>query len=270
MEKRIKATVVIATYNRPDQAAHLAHQIQLLNKDVEVIIVDQTNYPDRKVDHLTNGVKFCYLEIPNLAAARNIGLHSAHGEVVIFFDDDIEITAETIPAHLAAYTNSSVVAIAGRVINDHESMPANTDVSTGKTDFLKRSFLQQFWSTKLQQVDFPYGCNMSFRKETLMKIGCFDEYFNRVFDEIDIGLRIEKLGIIQFVPQALAYHHKAKTGGIREDEAADQGIIFRNYGHIIRKHVPIPFSLLTLALRSRSAFRYGIKSVKALYAGFLG
>ncbi len=264
-------SIVIITYNRPYAAVNLAVSIRKIHSDVDIIIVDQleTANIDPNFIH-QNNIRFINLPYAHLTKARNAGLEMAIGEVVLFLDDDVEVTKDTIQSHLNIFENEKVVGIAGRVINDGEMISENTNEVTGQTDFLKRKFIQQFWSTKKQEVSFAYGCNMSYLTKVLKQIGGFDEHFSRIFDEIDVGLRITKYGKMIFEPEALVYHHKAVSGGIREDEKKKKDeLIFENYGYIVKKHVPFPFSLITLALRTITAMRSGIASVHALYKGYL-
>jgi len=266
-----KLSVIIATYNRPKAAYNLAVKIRQVQNDVQIIIVDQMNTAQCEQTKLaTNDIEYINLYNPHLTQARNAGLSKAIGDIVLYLDDDVEITKDTLNGHLKAYTDPKVVGVAGRVINDDETVPQISNVETGKTNLLKTFFLQQFWSTKEQRVDFPYGCNMSYRTFTLRKIGGFDSFFSRIFDEIDMGLRMNKEGNMLFVPSTLVYHHKAKSGGIRHDEEQKkQELIFKNYGYIIRKHVQFPFSLITLILRTITALKHGLRPAVGLYRGFL-
>ncbi|MDO8611143.1 MAG: glycosyltransferase family 39 protein, partial [bacterium] len=174
----------------------------------------------------------------------------------------------TIINHLKSYENPEVIGVAGRVINDNESIPKNTDVETGKTNMFGLKFLYQFWSTKKQNVDFVYGCNMSFRKSILIKVKGFDIRFPKIFEEVDLSYRIKKLGHIIFEPDALVFHHKAKTGGIRPEENQNkQKLIFSNYGHYLAKNISFPLSLISFIIRIRSALNISIQtSISFVYS----
>ena len=235
----MKASIIIPTFDRPGLAEKLKLQIEKFHgKEYEIIIIKPTG---------------------NTSITKNQGIQKSRGEVVIFFDDDVELTKQTIPAHLAAYQNPETVGVAGRVINDGEKIPNATKVETGRTNLLGTKFDYKFWSTKKQEVDFVYGCNMSFRKNALLEVKGFDESFPKIFEEIDITKRIKKLGKIHFEPQALVYHHKASSGGIRAEEKKEkQKLIFENYGRYLAKNIFFPLSIISLFLRLRTAL--GISS----------
>lgn len=263
-------SVVIPTFNRPTLALTAAKTIRKFHPHVQITIVDQqsgANIRDEEIKKLN--ITFVNLQVENTSVAKNRGIKESTGDIIFFFDDDIEITKDTIPAQMKEYSDPKVVATCGRVLNDHEQVPENTHVRTGVTNWLGTRFVQQFWSTKKQNIDFPYGCNMSYRASVLEKVQGFDERFPKIFEEIDLGKRVRKYGNISFVPEALAYHHKAKSGGTRTDMKNKMRMIYRNYGLYIAKHVLFPVSLLTLALRTRTVLHEAPFAVKDLYKGYV-
>jgi GT2 family glycosyltransferase len=266
----INASIVIPTYKRLNLALNLARSIHKFYPDIEIIIVDQeNNNPPKKIE--VSGVKYFNLKKANTSAAKNLGWQKNRGEVVIFFDDDVEITKETIEQHIRAYQDKNVVATAGRVIYDGEKVPRNTNIDTGRTNLLGTKFSYLFWSTKKQNVDFPYGCNMSFRKSILEKVKGFDEKFPKIFEEVDLGYRVKKYGQIKFVPDALVYHHKAKTGGIRPEEKLNkEKLIFENYGRYLAKNICFPLSFFSLLIRTVTALKIDRKIGGNLWKGYFG
>lgn len=263
------SSVVIPTFKRTGLALQAAKYIRKFHPKIEIIIVDQQNSaPISEKDQ--NDLKITYLNLKeaNTSAAKNAGIKKSTGEIIFFFDDDVEITKDTIPAQLHAYQNEEVIGTAGRVINDNESIPDNTDVETGKTNNLATKFSFQFWSTKEQTVDFPYGCNMSFKRKILNKINGFDEQFSQAFEEIDLALRARVYGDIQFVPNSLAFHHKAPSGGTRQDKLNSIRMKYFFYGVYIAKQVPVHLVLISMILRSKSAFSEHFSAIFSFWRGF--
>src|SRR3989344_1738221 len=244
-----EVTIIIPTFQRPGLANKLRNQIKSFHGNLfEIIIVESTG---------------------NTSTAKNEGLKKARGKIVIFFDDDVEITKETIPNHIEAYFDSKIVGVTGRVINDGENVPDDSEVDTGRTNILGTMFSYKFWSTKKQEVDFVYGCNMSFRKSALLKINGFDENFPKIFEEVDLSKRIKMHGKIIFEPKALVYHHKASSGGIRPEEKKEkQKLIFENYGKYLAKNVLFPLSIISLLLRLRSSLKLSPEIALDLLKGY--
>jgi len=249
----MKVSVVIPTYNRPGLAIGLARQIRKYDRNAQIIIVDQSKHDEEQNEISSLNIDYLKNAKVNTSIAKNVGLAQATGEIVIFFDDDVEITSETIKAHLAEYADSEVLGVAGRVLNDGEAVPKKTDVEAGKTNKFLTAFTNNFWSTGKQAVQFPYGCNMSFRRSVLEKLGGFDKMIPPPgWEETDLGLRVTKLGKIIFSPEALVYHHKTSSGGTRMDKDLWFKNYYWTYGRLLAKHVSFPeniYSLLHLSVR---------------------
>lgn len=266
----MKVSIVIPTYNRLGLALSLARQIRKCEPSSEIIVVDQSDTKENSSE--IKGLNIKYLENTkvNTSIAKNIGLKHAIGEVVIFFDDDVEITPKTIMSHLAEYSDTDVLGVAGRVINDGETIPKETDVETGKTSKYLTSFINNFWSSRKQSVQFPYGCNMSFRRSVLEKLGGFDELIPPPgWEETDLGLRVIKLGKIIFSPEAMVYHHKATFGGTRMPNDKWFHNYYWTYGRLIAKHVSFPndmYSIIHLLFR---IFKEYPKAIPSFFSGFL-
>ena len=235
-----KITIVIGTLNRPKVVLSLIHQLEKAAKKIplEVIVFNQ-------------GIKFTFinknnfilvhLEKPNTCKYLNLGWKMAKSPIVLYLDDDVTITEKTITSHIEAYDNPSIQAVAGRVINDDENI--SLDPQVGKILWFGAVFTKNFSYEKQAFVDFPYGCNMSFRKISLEKVGGFDERLAPPiysFNEIDIGYRINKIWPKSsiFKPGALVYHHRYKSGGTRNNFTQEE--IFHgnqfNYGYFLGKN----------------------------------
>ncbi|HBP51580.1 TPA: hypothetical protein DD455_04600 [Candidatus Shapirobacteria bacterium] len=243
----MQISIVIPTYNRPGLAMNLAKEIRRYEPKAEIIVVDQSTVKEDPKKIETLFVKYIDDNKVNTSTAKNVGLAKATGDIVFFFDDDIEITPQTINAHLNEYEDPEVMGIAGRVINDGEEVPRTTDVETGKTNRFLTAFISNFWGTKRQLVQFPYGCNMSFRRSILKKLGGFDEKITPPgFEEYDLGLSVTMKGKMIFSPEALVYHHRATTGGNRLKKTDWFKKYYWNYGRMIAKHVSLPGSIYSL------------------------
>lgn len=263
------SSVVIPTFKRIGLALQAAKTIRKFHPKIEIIIVDQQNSaPISQKEQKELNLTYINLDRANTSTAKNTGIKRAKGQVVFFFDDDIEITKNTIPSQLKAYENDEIIGTSGRVINDGEMIPEDTHVETGKTNNLATLFSFKFWSTKEQTVDFPYGCNMSFKKEVLDNINGFDEQFSKVFEEIDLAKRARKYGNIQFIPEGLAFHHKAPSGGTRQGKLSSIRTKYFFYGMYIAKNIPFPLVLISMLLRSKSALFENISALVSFWKGF--
>lgn len=272
MKKNNTLTVIIPTYNRYEKAVRLARKIRSFDGETEIIIVNQGT----KEELPTNGsFLVLYQKYPSLPKARNLGIKKARGKIIVFFDDDVEITKDTLPSHVKAYKDGLTIAVAGRVINRDEKLPQDLNIETGKTNKLASAFLYRFFSTRKQIVDFPYGCNMSFMKAALQEIGGFDENLKPPiysFNEIDVGVRINKKwpDSLIFKPGTLVYHDRYPFGGTRSYKEEDVSYSNNfNYGYFVAKNYAWTENAIFLLRRAPYQLTSEPKGIIPLIRGFL-
>jgi GT2 family glycosyltransferase len=167
----------------------------------------------------------------------------------------VTLTEKTITAHIDAYKDLTIKGVAGRVINDGETI--SNDSRVGKIFWFGAAFKKNFSSETKTYADFPYGCNMSFRKEVLKEMGGFDKKLSPpiyAFNEVDLGYRINKQwkNSILFTPEALVYHHQHKRGGTRNDFIVKE--VFQsnqfNYGYFLGKNFSLLENIICFIRRS--------------------
>jgi len=255
MDKRKKTTsskpqitIVIGTLNRPKAVLKLIDQLKKEEFYIEIIVVDQSeneNYLLLKEkfpsDH---NFKLSHFVTPNTCRYLNYGWKQAKADIVLYLDDDVTITKDTISSHVNAYADSLIMGVAGRVINDGELISKNSTV--GRVLWYGAVVTKNFTYEKRTKVEFPYGCNMSFRKVVLERVDGFDERLAPPmysFNELDMGIRVNKIwkNSIVFIPEALVYHHQYKSGGTRNDFSSAEAIKGNNfnYGFFVGKNYNI-------------------------------
>jgi GT2 family glycosyltransferase len=208
----------------------------------ELIVVDQTREHDTKtgqyLDSLINNGKIIYLfvDYPNLPNARNTGIKRASGDIILFLDDDVEITGDFIPAHTRGFAGPDTGCVTGKVTirnaDKHGNIVLGNGISLKKTIkrllfFLLRGrasytgplgILSNFDCGKTVPADTCIGCNMSFRKEVFDVCGMFDDGFtgNAVREDTDMSVRVRRKGYtIMYSPEAGLIHFMDNTGGTR-------------------------------------------------------
>lgn len=213
----------------------------------ELLVVDQTTYhKPATTDYLMNqkDPRFHYYRVapPSLPAARNFALGKAHGEVVIFIDDDIELRAGFIQYHYEAYKDESVGAVAGRV--SVPGVPKSTQlliIDSGGIDHGSFDYDYDGWS------QFVQGANMSFRTSALKEIGGFDTSYagNAHREESDVAIRFTKKGYkIAYRSKAVLVHFKAPAGGVaammqgQRKDVRDRSMMYQNESLFFLKHWP--------------------------------
>jgi GT2 family glycosyltransferase len=141
------------------------------------------------------------------ASALNRGLACATGDLFLVLDDDVVVDPELVVRHLEGYRSMPFDALQGRILPgvDSEGRPADP--------------------LHLQEYNIPlvdYGCdyrkirgltgtNMSFKREVLTKVGCFDPRLgpgaSGFSEDTEFSRRIRKAGFtIGYTPHAIVYH----------------------------------------------------------------
>jgi len=287
----MKISIVIPTYNRSQMLCKtLANIISFEHQYHELIVVDQTKEHDLQskhyLDKLISEKKIIYIfvDFPSAPNAKNIGIERTSGDIVIFFDDDVEINDNTIPAHISGLAQPDIGCVTGKVIIQNVNQDGNKVLSKRsslqkKIKFLLFLFLRKkasyvgrlgilanFTGNKTLPSDTCIGCNMSFRKEVFKKCGLFDVKFtgNAVREETDLSVRLRRCGYeIMYIPQASIIHYMNNTGGTRA--AANEAYwfaIFRNQCYFYLKNfkfsrINIMFIQIFDILRCR---RQGLKA----------
>ena len=217
-------TIGIATFNRCNFLKKTVNNIIEQNNEslVEIIIVDQT--PDILITNelktyfamLNNNIRYYLQDRPSVCLARNTIIQNAIGDIIIFFDDDVILYKDCIKSHQSVYVNNSIKSCIGPIYHRLQSYDYNLlnilhpEVGTAEVN------------EDLKQINYDYNgvsisCNQSFERETLIKIGGFDENFiGGYYEDADLGIRLKKQGFkIAFHPNAMIVHIKAPQGGLR-------------------------------------------------------
>jgi GT2 family glycosyltransferase/type II secretory pathway pseudopilin PulG len=207
--KEPRASVVVCTYNGSATLRECLESLQRLRyADYEVILID-----DGSTDGTPSIAKdfptIRYLRQPNrgLSAARNVGALAATGEIVAYTDDDC-VADEAWLAHLVrAMEDQQVRAIGG------PNLPPPDDGWVAKCVAVSPGGPSHVMLDDRRAEHVP-GCNMAFRRDTLLALGGFDPQFRAAGDDVDICWRLLDAGMaIGYASTAVVWHHRRRTVG---------------------------------------------------------
>jgi GT2 family glycosyltransferase len=252
-------SVIVPTLNRPQLLiSTLSDLVSQQYPSFEVLVIDQSDTINKDVVAFCaahDNVCFIHIDHKSLPHARNIGIQRAQGQIVLFCDDDVQLpTRHFIAAHARNYTDPLVGGVAGRKLNMQEGdqNPLADIREIGRIRPWDMRIVTNFHGMTRCQVDHVNGCNMSFRKDALQKVGGFDTNFvgNAYFEDTDVSLQIRKLGYtLVFEPEALLIHLQAGTGGCSvQSEREFRYWYFHNLIYLFLKHFPRAY-LPTFLLR---------------------
>jgi Glycosyl transferase family 2 len=190
-------SVVIATKDRPDLLRRCLRAVldQQSDADFEVIVINDAGCPVDAIVDTDERISLIQGAGRGPAAARNLGIARAAGEVVVFTDDD------TIPQpgwlQTAIRTLNRVpdaVGVAGRVTSPPFDILYEVGIdSDGLGNFLT--------------------CNVAYRRAALERIGGFDAGFPYPHaEDRDLGYRMQTIGEVRYEPHMVVMHPPRPIG----------------------------------------------------------
>lgn len=236
----MKLSIITTTKSDTKNIVRLAQSLYpIYNKLYEFIIVDAgtpnlTDIADYSFGFpkIINGIGTTRGE------GKNIGIKKAGGDVIIFLNDDVEITDEWLTEVKKSLRHSDIVA--GYSLDPNRKMLARVPIYINGQDAT--------WPT----------CNIIYKKEVFDKVGYFDEKMITA-EDVEFNCRCIKQGyVIHYNPKMFVYHYQRETikGFIKQ-------AFWNGYG---RKQ----FNRLHPDLKYEHQHGIGFKSVVRLGFGFLG
>ncbi len=251
----LKQSVIICTRNRiHDVISCLRSLSKQTRPPEELIIVDSSDTPLQQnvefVDifnelfSLSGTVQYLHTR-PGLTYQRNRGIAQAHGDIIYFFDDDVELkdnylevmhnTFTTYPEYAGGMgTISNITPLSWRYRLFRTVFLLQRTYSTGL--FTASGMPTHPYGTKqFKKVEVLGGCCMAFRKEVL-SLEKFDETFKgyAFMEDSDIARRISVSRPLFFNPAAQLAHLESP---IARDRTYDSSQMFaKNYSYLFFKH----------------------------------
>ena len=227
----LKISVVIPTYNRRDVLSRtlptIFHQDIPADKYEVVVVVDgSTDGTAAMLRGLETRCTLRVIEQANRgqAAARNAGLQAARGEIVLFLDDDILCSPSLLRDHLASRDGVEALCVYGPVVpaaeNDLPSSRAR--LKRSRSDEVRRHAPQT--DPPLPDGEDAWATpNLSAPRSLLLAAGGYDERYGRSREDLDLVLRLRKMGAqFRFQSSAVGSHLCVKSAREMVTEAASR------------------------------------------------
>lgn len=218
-------SIIIPTYKRRDDLLRCMASLEnqsIEHNAFEILIVDNAADPELESDlqklRGQSSLNLRYIPEPTLGNhhARHTGARSAHGDLLIFMDDDTTPDPELLQAYRRRFEANLDLAAAGGPI-----LPVwQEDPPTWLTDLIHRSgdhfpplALMDRGDKALEDPNgFFFSANMAIRLKALVKGGGFrPEAFGAKWlgnGESGLNRRLRELGLqVGYVPEAVMHHH---------------------------------------------------------------
>jgi glycosyltransferase involved in cell wall biosynthesis len=210
-------SVVVPTFNRADSLIHTLRSLvaqTLSASDFEVIVVDDGSSDDTQQKVVAFGNENASLNLRYVRhssnkrrpAACNTGIREAHGELVVFADDDIRPVPGWLEAHVCRHVSENRdLSVTGPISYPLE-WAAKSNWVRFANDNYRLSASRWLKSGTLSPSRFAGG-NTSSRRETFLRVGLFDEDIGRT-EDVAMGCRMFEAGVpLVFEEKAIVYHY---------------------------------------------------------------
>lgn len=211
MKQKLFFSIIIPTYNRPEQLAQCLEAIACLDypkENFEVIVVDDGSKTSlkRAIEPSTQQINLTLIKQDNAgpATARNTGATQARGQYLAFTDDDCIPTPDWLSNLAAGFATAPETMIGGRTINQLENNPYST-ASQLLIDCLY-SYHQS--SPQRAKSNFFTANNLALPSQIFHSIGGFDTDFSQAAGEDrEFGDRWLHHGYeMIYAPEVIVYH----------------------------------------------------------------
>lgn len=255
------ATIVIPTFKRSDALRETLTALAAVDyprNRWEAIVVDDGSGDDTEkvvADWITStGLSGGFIAQKNSgpAVARNRGASEAHGEVLIFIDNDILVDRDFIRAHVDALAANPGCWIVGRVVHP----PELRRTPFGRYRDAAWEAFHRTHSTEIPaETSGMSAANVSMPSADFHKLGGFDEDFTIAScEDCDLGIRARKMGIrVLYEPRIVVLHNDWAVSLDRFCErqklySISDALLWRKYGadspkaDLVRQNSPINWS----------------------------
>lgn len=214
MKETIIITVIIPTHNCKNNLKNVLASLcdQSYPKDkYEIIIVDDGStdgtqqWVELQRQSCTCSLKYLFQQNRGPAAARNLGIRNALGDIIAFIDSDCTASHTWIQEIVKGYDSDRVAGIGGTI----KALPKASEISQ------YCAYIKMNEQPLIDETGIVYLItgNASFRKDCLNLVKGFDERYDFPGGEDpDLCYRLKKKGyIFKYNRNAVVYNHHKET-----------------------------------------------------------
>lgn len=212
MPARLRFSIIIPVYNRPDEVRELLDSLtKQTYRDFEIIIVEDGSQQkcEDELKPFYDRLNLRYFDKPNEGPGptRNFGAKQATGNYFIFFDSDCLIPSQYMQA-VSEHLEKTYLDAYGGPDAAHESFtPIQKAISYSMTSFFTTGGIRG--GDKKVDVFHPRSFNMGFSKEVFEKTGGFARL--RFGEDLDLSMRIVEEGFKTGLIREAFVYHKRRT-----------------------------------------------------------
>ena len=166
----MRFSIIIPTYNEEkDIADTLEALVKLVHQDKEIIVVDDStdSTPDIVLRYQNKGVRLIRpSKKEGRCGARNIGIQSADGDIVVIFNADVRPQPDFLNRLILHYENGADYVLVKAEVSNMDDLFARYTDAAGKHNYQGATWIE--WSE-------GFSC----KREIAFKAGLFPVGFSR-------------------------------------------------------------------------------------------
>ncbi|HEC87043.1 MAG TPA: glycosyltransferase, partial [Thermoplasmatales archaeon] len=175
-----------------------------------------------------------------VAAAMNLGIKNAEGEIVCFTADDCIADEKWIKELVKVLDDEKIGGVGGRI----EAYDPKTLVEEYGVSFDQKG---------VSKISLITG-NAAYRKEILEEVGMFDTKLKGL-EDFDLGIRVKLKGYeLKFAPDAVIFHRNYKTVKQLIKRKYMEGIYLACLSKKYTQHFGVEYALILLVRSIRILF----------------
>lgn len=215
-------SVVICTYNRAHLLQRALKSLEGLlvpaNATWEVVVVDNNSHDETKAVVYgaektgTLPLRYVFEVKQGQAYARNAGIRSARGDIVVFTDDDVIVESTWLCGLQDTFDQYECAAVGGKIVASW-NVPSPPWLANSPYELLGVIVEFDMGEEPYRLAIAPFGANMAFRRSVFDRYGLFRTDLGRKgqqlmgFDDTEFCRRILRAGeAIMYAPGAVVYH----------------------------------------------------------------
>ncbi|MDX1754886.1 MAG: glycosyltransferase [Marinobacter sp.] len=209
MEKRLpKCSIVILTYNRPDEITRNVRELVAeFDDDVEIIVVDNCSETEvsRLLTAYSSRIKVIRLARNMGVSGRNVGISAAVSEIIVSLDDDVfGFSRESLEKVVSQFENSkSLAALNFKVVDDKTLLQMN---------WIHHRRIEHWGDKPFETYEISEGA-VALRKRSFTKAGGYMDDFFISHEGPDLALRLMKAGeTVEYNPEIVVRHAHSLAG----------------------------------------------------------
>jgi glycosyltransferase involved in cell wall biosynthesis len=248
MSSQLQASVIIPTFNR---AACLTTCLAALAAQTtdpatfEIIVVDNNssdNTREATLEFARLHPTLCIRYVPEarqgLSYARNCGIAAARGQILCFLDDDAPPLPEWLAALKQGFLNPTVGCVGGPAILDYQGRERPPWLRADLQGLLGGYGLPYVEPTTVSEIpEFPFGCNVAFRRNIFDEVGFFRVDLDRSGNQLLAAGETELIGRVHRAGWKVMYLPQVQVRHLVVPERLEKKYIYEIGRGLARSHI---------------------------------